>query len=220
MRQLEGVSTIHPQGLLAAKSGGLTGQGREALSGLGILAGGIARDILPGVSDVTALIDYNNRVNTAAQKIKEGNILGGVSDAGYGLLSAASVLPMVPNISKHLENIVVKEGLENNYEYIKRSIEKSLDPKYKVFHKTDETGRIIGAAATYPGKNELVIDTIGGMGKGGGSSVLNDAIEESKRLGFGGAVSLTPVGDAGTIQWYIDKGFDLHPGGGRRFLLK
>lgn len=110
------------------------------------------------------------------------------------------------------------KSISNNIEYIHMAVrEASTDKKVSLSLKYDEDGDIIGAASYYPEKDSVRVSLLGGVG--GGSAVLSDAIEESKKKGFGGAITLTPLRDINTINWYINAGFDAKKGSVGEFWL-
>ena len=102
--------------------------------------------------------------------------------------------------------------------YLYSSIEKASKSK-KTLIIRDKNGSIISAANFYPEKDALRIDTLGSVGRGGGKEAIREAAKYSKSMGKGGAVELSPIGDANTIGFYINAGFDAHPKKIGNFLL-
>ena len=55
-------------------------------------------------------------------------------------------------------------------------------------------------------KDSMRIECLGGLG--GGKSCILSAIRKSEAAGKGGAITLTPVRDPKTVDWYISLGFE------------
>ncbi len=101
--------------------------------------------------------------------------------------------------------------------YIEGAINKAS--KTNVLIQTDQSG-IVNAAASYKlTKQGADIDLLGSFGKGGGSKLIKAISLESQKAGTGGAIVLSPLGNASTITFYINKGFDDNPWNPARFYL-
>ena len=79
------------------------------------------------------------------------------------------------------------------------------DKKYNVSVQFDDNGGIIGAVSMHSLPDSIRIETLGGIGGGAGKQCLLAAIQESKRIGKGGAITLTPI--AKSVDWYEKQGF-------------
>ena len=101
--------------------------------------------------------------------------------------------------------------IENKVAYIHMAVrEASENKKVSLSLKKDADGDIIGAASYYPEKDSIRVSLLGGVG--GGSACLSSAIFASREAGFGGAITLTPLRDMDTINYYIKCGFDVKKG--------
>ena len=101
--------------------------------------------------------------------------------------------------------------IENKVAYIYMAVREAADDKkVSLSLKKDADGDITGAASYYPEKDSMRVSLLGGVG--GGSACLASAIEASKESGFGGAITLTPLRDMDTINYYINCGFDVKKG--------
>lgn len=107
----------------------------------------------------------------------------------------------------------VPSDKSKHFKYLKRSLELGRDePKHSVSVQFSPEYDIIGAASMYPIYDSLRINTMGGLGEGGGTGTLASAVKQSNKAGKEGALTAHPLTEPDLINWYARRGFEEKPG--------
>lgn len=95
--------------------------------------------------------------------------------------------------------------------YTKRAIEQ-IENGWAGTIQFDKQGLPIGASSFEKISDSLRVELIGSTAPGAGSSTIRELIKQSNKLGKNGIITLTPINDINTIDFYIKCGFDSKPG--------
>lgn len=110
------------------------------------------------------------------------------------------------------------------YDQVKKDAPKGVASKYVLggLHhlkngrtgavQLDKKGKVIASVQGKKIKDSFEIDTLGSIGKGGGSSLIREAIDISHKFGKKGQITLYSSSDIAAINFYLKSGFDTKPG--------